>query len=130
MHNIKLHRETAGDAFGLAPDDIRYDDPIATCAHCGKRGIQSDCLNLVIVVGSLGHHSLFRIKEHLGEQWACSLDCWMDLYMDTGRKLVQEIIEINAEEERSKHSARANDIRANPGEHRLLEEVQRTDSPA
>ncbi len=140
VYNIKLHRETSGDKFGLALDDIRYDDPVATCDNCGRQGIQSDYLNLVVVTGSLGHHSLFRLKQKAPEQWACSLDCWMSLYVETGTNLIRELVEINAEEERSDHNARARELaaagkdlarsRIEPGEFGLLAEHGEHDNAA
>jgi hypothetical protein len=128
MYNVKLQRETAGTIFGLAPTDVRYDDPVATCNYCGTKGIQSDYLNLVVNIGSLGHHSLYQLKYRPAELWACSLDCWMALYVDAGRDLAKELVVINAEEQQSNHCARARELkesardRIEPGKLSLLTE--------
>ncbi len=130
MYNVKLHRETSGTRFGLVKDDIRYDDPIATCDMCGRQGIQSDYLNLVVVTGSLGHHSLVHLKQQPAELWACSLDCWLQIFVLTGTDLAREIIEINAGEERSNHHDRAKVLIHQTGNSliRASQEVYRLDS--
>ncbi len=128
-YNVKLNRETAGTVFGLPEDDIRYLDVVVECASCGKTGASSDYLNLIVGIGSLGHHSLTHLKRGPGEQWACSLDCWEHIYVDRGNELIGELIEMNAAEERSDHHVRANS-RIESGEPGLLTKIQRTDSPA
>ena len=66
----------SGDHFNLEPDDRRYGDPVRACEICGEERPSSDMINIILVVGSPGHHSLTPFQHPEEEHWACSLDCW------------------------------------------------------
>lgn len=57
----------------IIPDTI---EPTRTCEACGKKGISSSMINIIIVVGSPGHASLKPFQCSQEEHWSCSPDCW------------------------------------------------------
>lgn len=71
----------SGSHFRLKKSDVRSQDPVRACEVCGKEKPSSDMINIIVVIGSPGHHSLLPFQHPEEEHWACSIDCWHELSM-------------------------------------------------
>lgn len=67
--------ELAGEAFGHT--DERADSPVRACEECGTEKASCEMLNIIVVVGSSGHHSIAPFQHPDEEHWSCSTDCWL-----------------------------------------------------
>jgi hypothetical protein len=95
--------QMAGDAFGIDNNDVRSGDFVRACEVCGTERPSSDMMNYACVIGSPGHYRLPPFQHPEIEHWACSLDCWKELYRRVGEDMVELLIGKHVEKRESVH---------------------------
>lgn len=95
----------SGEFFGLEPTDIRYGDPVRACEVCGRERPSSDMINLILTIGSPGHHTLPPFQHPEIEHWACSIEHWNALVLRVKQEINQLLSSLHIGVEGSVHDA-------------------------